>query len=376
MAANEKEARDAYRREELLQALPILEELGFGLDQNQVHTSGERYLMAGARDVGGGGRKLVLTGTQRGGKKAVLKISSEDEGVREIERERTARQVLAKIPFTLSTFHIPEELLFEKRGKHSIFATKYIEQEVPLLARALDEQFFLILRAFETQEGVHATTSKHAAVIRDTFGMIGAEEYLKNFDTFSEGALKAVPEDTELALALGRAREFLQANKTVIERYSGFLTHADFVPNNLRVEGTTLYLLDYASLHFGNKYESWARFLNYMVHHNPALEHALLDYVRKNRGPEEYLCLRLMRAYKLGFLLQFYAKALMLTQGDTRKIIQARVLFWTKVLNCILADAPLPSADVNELVRLEAELRTEEEKARQSELIGTRVGGL
>ena len=39
-----------------------------------------------------------------------------------------------------------------------------------------------------------------------------------------------------------------------------------------------------------------------MVHHNPDLEKILSEYVRANRGEEEYLSLRLMRVYKLGFL--------------------------------------------------------------------------
>ena len=81
----------------------------------------------------------------------------------------------------------------------------------------------------------------------------------------------------------------MEEHRTVIERYSGFLTHNDFVPHNLRVSGKEVYLLDYSSMLFGNKYESWARFLNFMIHHNRPLELALANYVRTNRGEEEYL---------------------------------------------------------------------------------------
>lgn len=376
MPANDKEAWDAYREEELLRIQPTLEHLGFALDDTQVHTGGERYLMVSARDVGGGGLKLVLVGTNKDGKKVVIKVSREQEGMREIEREQRARQLLSTIPFAVWTFHIPQELLFGRYDGYLIFVTEYIEQEVPLLARKLDEQFFLTLRAFETQEGVHATTSQHAATIRESFGMMGASEYLASFYTFSNNARAADPENVQMALVLDRASKLLYANKTLIERYCGFLTHADFVPNNLRVHEHTLYLLDYASLHFGNKYESWARFLNYMVHHNPALEHALSDYVRVNRGEEEYLCLRLMRAYKLGFLLQFWTQALAHTSDKTQELVGVRVEFWTKVLGHVLDDTPVPPADIEEMLVQEARLRTEDEKARQRELIGTRVGGL
>lgn len=377
MPANDKEVWEAYRAKELLRIQPVLEKLGYTLDATQVHTGGERYLMVHKRDVGGGGLKLVLTGVRTAdSKKVVIKVSRDPEGILEIERERESREILSALPFAVWTFHMPQELLYEHVGEYVIFVTEYIEQEMPLLARTLDEQFFMTLRAFETQEGVHATTFEHAAAISDAFGISGADKYLESLDYFSAQAWASDPKNAELALALARTREFLHEHKTVIERYCGFLTHADFVPNNLRVQEHTLYLLDYASLYFGNKYESWARFLNYMVHHNPALESALMEYVRANRSAQEYLSLRLMRAYKLAFLLQFWTKALAHTAGDTHDLVRLRVTFWTKVLCYVLDDVPVPPEDVAFMVAQEARLRTDEEKARQRELIGTRVGGL
>ena len=69
---------EEYRESEMREVAPILEELGFSLDETQVHTAGERFLMAGARDVGGGGYKLVLLGKRRSdGMRAVIKVSSE-----------------------------------------------------------------------------------------------------------------------------------------------------------------------------------------------------------------------------------------------------------------------------------------------------------
>ncbi len=376
MGANEKQAWDAYRKSELHRIQPVLETLGFVLDDAQVHTGGERYLMMSARDVGGGGLKLVLVGKRvSDGKKVVIKVSREPEGILEIERERESRQLLSTLPFAVWTFHIPKELFFGRRGEYLLFVTEYIEQAVPLFARTLDEQFFMSLKAFETQEGAHATTSGHSSGVRESFGIMGAKDYLESLDAFSAQAWAHDPQNFELAQTLARTREFMQEHKTTIARYCGFLTHADFVPNNLRVEGHTLYLLDYASLHFGNKYESWARYLNYMVHHNPALEHALMDYVRENRGAEEYLSLRLMRVYKLTFLLQFWTNSIAHTAGDMHELVRARITFWTKVLNCILGDVPVPVGDIEHILKEEARLRTDEEKARQRELIGTRVGG-
>ena len=376
MGATDKETWDAYRRDELRRIQPLIESLGFVLDEKQVHTGGERYLMMSARDVGGGGLKFVLTGKRTDdNKKVVIKVSREKDGILEIERERKARQLLSTLPFAVWTFNIPQELLFGRYGEYLLFVTEYIEQKIPLLARSLDEQFFMSLKAFETQEGVHATTSQHSSAIRESFGMAGVKEYMTSMDSFVKHARAYNPENTLLVSTLIRARGFLLEHKTTIERYCGFLTHADFVPNNLRVREHTLYLLDYASLHFGNKYESWARFLNYMVHHNPALEHTLMDYVRANRGDEEYLSLRLMRVYKLAFLLQFWTSALSHTSGNTHELVMARVAFWTKVLNYILDDVSVPSSDVALILEQEARLRTDEEKARQRELIGTRVGG-
>lgn len=377
MSATGREEWEAYKSRELQEIHPLLDGLGIVLDEEQVHLGGERYLMAGARDVGGGGKKLVLMGTRRvDNKRVVIKVSSDPAGMQEIERERECRQALIGLSFALWTFNVPEELLFERRETYVLFITAYIAQETPLLARPLDEQFFMVLRAFETQEGVHVTTSQHAATIRNAFGIAGVKEYLASFETCRARALEADHDNSHMAETLRRAHEFLYAHKTTIERYCGFLTHADFVPNNLRVEDHTLYLLDYASLHFGNKYEGWARFVNFMVHHHPALEQALIGYVSTNRSTDEYLCLRLMRAYKLAFLLQFYTGALAHTTGDLHTLVRLRIDFWVRVLECVLDDTQLPPAKIKLFVQEEAHLRSSDEKARQRELIGTRVGGI
>ena len=371
MHTTEREAWDAYREEELRRITPIIANLGYTLDVTQVHTGGERFLMAGARDVGGGGLKLVLTGRDtKSGKRVVIKVSNSTQGIAEIERERECREVLHKLEFASRAFRTPQELVYTKEGPYVISITSYIEQERAFIEHSLDEQFFLALRAFETQEGVHATTFSHAQTIKKTFGMVGVQEYLDTFESFRNRAVTNDPDNTMVRETLERGSEFLQTNKTVIERYSGFLTHADFVPNNLRVSGRDLFLLDYASIHFGNKYESWARFLNFMIHHNAQLEQTLAGYVRENRGEEEYLSLRLMRVYKIGYLLAFYTEALHKTSGNLHELTVRRIDLWTRAMDAILKDMPVPEEVVASYVAELDRLRSEDEKARQKEILG------
>ncbi len=371
MSANDQAAWEAYRDQVLEKIKPILTTLGFSLDERQVHTGGERYLTNTARDVGGGGLKLVLTGRRiSDGTRVIIKASNNPQGIKEIERERECREVLHRIKFAVRAFRTPEELLHTRHGEFVFSITSYIEQERAFIEHTLDEQFFLALRAFETQEGVHATTNEHAQIIKKTFGMETAEDYLRAFDTYQEKVFTHLPERPEFKDLFKKARDFLHANKTTIARYCGFLTHADFVPNNLRVANRDIFLLDYASIHFGNKYEGWARFLNFMIHHNAALERTLAEYVRTNRGEEEYLVLRLMRIYKIGFLLAFYAQALSKTSGNLRTLTEERLILWREAMNAVLQDMPVPESVVSAYVTKIDMLRTEDEKARQQEILG------
>jgi len=356
-------AWEQYRESELKGARPILQGLGFILDEKQVHTGGERYLMSG--------HKLVLTGRRSSdNKRVVIKVSSYASGAKEIEDEHKAREVLKKINFAYRNFFIPEELLFTQKDGYTIDVTAYIEQERPFIMHELEEQFFLALRAFETQEGVHATTYSHAAAIREAFGAMGAREYIQTFRMNTEASVANDRDNKELARTMAEALAFMEEHRTVIERYSGFLTHNDFVPHNLRVSGKEVYLLDYSAILFGNKYESWARFLNFMIHHNRPLELALANYVRTNRGEEEYLSLRLMRLHIIGILLNFYTGALGKTEGDLHALTRVRVGFWTSVMQHLLKDEAVPEKLIASYVAETERLRSSEEKARQKEILG------
>lgn len=370
MKSNEHLDWEHYRETELRKVQPVLERIGFALDEKQVHIVGERYLTK-ARDVGGGGLKLVLTGRRVvDNMRVIIKISSDPQGIKEIERERVCRTKVHQIDFALRVFKTPKELYYARHGNHVISITAYIEQERSFFEHALDEQFFLALRALETQEGVHATTHTHAATIRDTFGIMSAEQYLTQFESLKKDTLQALPNRAELARLFERAQALLSTHRTLIARYCGFLTHADFVPNNIRVANRDIYLLDFSSIHFGNKYEGWARFLNFMIHHNPELERALSDYVRADRGAEEYLSLRLMRIYKIGFLLAYYAQALEKTDGNLHTLTERRLTLWSEAMEALLDDRPVSREIVDSYEEDLHKLRSEDEKARQQELLG------
>lgn len=366
---NAQQEWELYRQRELDIVAPMLKKLGFELEVEQPHTGGERFLMAGERDVGGGGYKLVLLGKSiKNGKRVAIKVSSDPKGIREIRTERKARETLRTLKFAYQAFRAPEEILYTICGKHTVFITEFIEQERTFLNRPLEEQFALALQAFKAQESVHATAYSHAKVIRNVLGMWDAKDYLTSFDAFRESAIRSNPENHLLVDSLKKARAFLAEHQETIEQYCGFLTHADFVPHNLRVREGNVYLLDSASLHFGNKYESWARFLNFMLLYNRPFEKALLQYVHDNRTPEEELSLRLMRVYKLGKLLEYHAGTLTKTTGNLKKLSEKRVEFWRKALEALIDEKVIAQDVIAEYQRERDSLRSEEEKKRQEAL--------
>lgn len=361
---NSKAEWEQYREQELKRIAPALKKGGITLDETQVHVGGERYLMSG--------KKLVLTGKHEDKGRVIVKVSSSEKGKKEIESERRCRDILKSINFAYQDFFLPEELLYDKKNGCLLSITSYIEQDEHFIDRPLKEQFFLALRALEAQEGVHATAYSHTKAIENTFGIMNAASYLKKFSEYKNDSLHKDPKNKDLTSTFHKAEQFLKQGKTVIERYSGFLTHSDFVPHNIRISDRDIYLLDHTSIYFGNKYESWARFINFMVHHNPELEEALSSYVQANRGEEEYLSLRLMRVYKLGFLLNYYAGTLEKTTGDMHKLMRVRLTFWTEVLKAVLNDKQVDKETLTEFLEQQDILRSDEERARRKEIISVR----
>ena len=345
----------------------MLEELGFELEDEQPHLVGERYLMQAITTDSG--RKLILLGKRKhDGKRAVIKVTSDKNGIREIESERSYRRVLHEINFAYEIFLSPEDLLFIKKDHRAISVQAFIEQDSSFLKRPLPEQFSLALKAFKAQESAHASTYEHTQLIKKTFGAMNAEDYAKTFAGFVKNILAVFPDRDDLKKTLDEAQEFIDQNKETIEQYCGFLTHTDFVPHNFRIVKNDIYLLDYSSLRFGNKYEGWARFLNFMALYNPELEKALVEYVRLNRTPEELLSLKLMRVYRLGEIIWYYTRTLEKSSDDLLKLNAARVDFWTEVLKAQLADEQLDEKIREEYKTLRDSLRSEDEKKRQKDL--------
>lgn len=339
--------------ERLAEIGALLAPLGITLLPEQPHIGGERVIQSESR--------LVLLGSDREST-VVIKASWKPEAIEEGVREKEAREVLETLPFAENEMHLPQVLFAGMRGCYFLYITRFIPQERVFVTLPLEEQFFLALNAFETQEAFHATTFEHNQRIKKTFEVYTADTYLTKFREYMR-VCEAYP---GLAETLKNAYALLSEHKTVIARYMNYLIHNDFVPHNMRLVGRNLYVLDLAAFWFGNKYEGWARFANYMLHHNPALERKIVEFVRENR-PDEYLAFRLMRAYKLGMLLAYYVGIYPKTEGDHRLLTEVRITYWKAMLEDILADRPPSEEAVATYLATRDRLRSEEEKQRQRE---------
>lgn len=363
---DQKIAWEMYCRNTLHALNPILARHAIILDTEQPHIAGERYLMHAVTTTNG--RKLILLGTTTNGTKVIIKATQDPEGKKELEHERYCRAVLARINFADTVFHTPEEIMYLTVHNFVITVTRFIEQEKSFLARTLPEQFELALRAFKGQESAHATTWNHYALISKTFGVRSGTTYLHSFAQFKANIALTIPHDMILHERMVSAYAHLQKNVRTIDQYTGFLTHTDFVPHNIRVSDDTIYLLDHSSLTFGNKYEGWARFLNFMTLYNPALEKALVTYVAENRTSEESTALHLMRLYRLGEIIWYYVRTLEKSAGALHTLNATRVAFWSDVLEHTLKKSELPASLLSSYIQTRDALRSDEEKQRQKNL--------
>ncbi len=350
-----------FCKKELAVLQPLLSKLGFALEETQVHLGGERSVISG--------KKLVLMGYRvTDHARVIIKASTHPEGKKELIHGHTCRALLNQIQFAYTVFLSPEELVWHEEDGCLISISTYIEQTSTFLDRPFKEQFFLALKAFETQESAHATTYEHARAIRGTFGLFDTSDYLAKFTEHCKTILNGLPTHQEISTLLERASSFLQTSQDRIEQYNGFLTHTDFVPHNIRIVDRDIYLLDHSAIHFGNKYEGWARFLNFMLLYHRELEQALITYVEQNRSPEEREALQLMRVYRLAELIAYYVKRLPKTEGDLHALDQARVFFWIDVLRSLLDEKTLPQERITTYQTLRDSLRSDEEKKRQKGL--------
>lgn len=352
----------SYCESEFPRVEAALQRLSYTLAATQPHIKGERYLMQAITTEHG--RKLILLGSDASGAPVVIKATSDPAGIRELTHERQCREFLTSIDFAAEVFHTPPEREFFFDGPLLISIQTYIEQPCTFLERPFEDQFFYALRAFKAQEGAHATTHKHIRQVKNIYSVRTSTDYLQQFALFCNTAqLSPFP---ELATLFNDAYASLSAQSQEIERYCRFLTHTDFVPHNVRIDKAgTMYSLDHSSLVFGNKHEGWARFLNFMTLYHPALERALVSYVRDNRSAEETQSLHLMRLYRLGEIIYYYLGTLTQSEGNLQTLNRARVQFWTAVLQAELTGTPLHERVRNEYIILRNQLRSEEEKQRQ-----------
>lgn len=372
MKNDAKKDWESYVAQERARVEPLLARKGFTLDDKQPQTIGERYL---ARPIGGG-RKVVFFGRRSADRtRVVIKTSNEQRGIAELQQEQNVRRILRRIKFAYQIFSLPTDILFDQ--SQGILITEYIAQEKSFLDRPLEEQFSIALDAFKAQEAAHATTYSHQSISL-ALGKINAVDYYikageyRKIGAYAQDLTGLLIDDEELYprldTALNRTIELIRDNEETLDRYGGFLTHWDFIPQNFRIRDGKLYLLDHTSIRFGNKYEGWARFVNFMTLYNPPLAAALIAYVRLNRTPEEFLSLKIMRAYRLIELIRYYSGWLGKTVDDTRELARTRIAFWTEVLEAVLDEREVPTTTIEVYKAKRDALRSTDEKERQKDL--------
>lgn len=350
---------------ELTALQTILTRAGYTLDAEQPHTLGERFLMQNITTQSG--KKLILLGSDMNKNRVIIKATKDEAGKQELAHERACRQQLHTINFAYETFHAPEEIAYWDDGEYLLSVQAFIEQTSSFIERPLEEQFRFALHAFKTQESARATTGSHYRTITKVFGIRTSADYIKLATKFCND-LNTLNVSSQVQETCAKTLEHLQSKRERIEQYCGFLTHTDFVPHNFRIKDDTIYLLDTASLEFGNKHEGWARFLNFMTLYNYKLENALVEYVEKNRASEERESLQLMRQYRLVEIITYYATTLEKSNDDLRTLNQARIDFWHEVLLAELENKRV-RRDIVEAYRIKRDrLRTRDEKKRQENL--------
>lgn len=339
---------------------PFLRQYNIILDKEQPHISGERFLMSG--------QKVVLVGRDtKKDERLIIKTSASKKGLAELQEERAARETLANLPFAYQPLLSPKELWCEQKNRRLITAIEFIPQETPFLSLTLTEQFDLIVSAFDMLAGVHAATPAHTKMIKKAFGVWRSQEYFASIRNFAQSLTEhELPK--HILDTIKRAQVELVSRKSDLERYCDFLTHDDFALHNFRFKEGKVYLIDQSSLRFGNKHESWARFMNYMLIYGEDLEAALRKYLEDNAAPEETISLRLMRIYKAVELLTYHQKAVVTTEDDVRKLSERRVELWHYVLNQLIDEKPIASEELAAYRRDRDAMRSPEEVKRQKAL--------
>ncbi len=358
---SKKEQWKKYCEKQLEVVTPILLREGFVLDAEQPHLKGERYILSGP--------KLVLYGIRKSDNlKVVIKISNDVSVIKEMEYEQKCRETLEDINFAYHAFKSPKEILFGQNSGYYFLITRYIEEDIPFLKRPTKEQFFIALKAFEMQEGLQMVTKGHKKKIEKIFPVFNANKYIETMEKYKNDISKSNTAKKETQTSIENAISILKTNKKAIKLYSDFLTHWDFVPHNIRVDNKEIYILDHSAIRFGNKYESWARFMNFMLLHNTELEKMLEKYTKENFLENEYTSLNTMRLFRLSELIWFYVMKLNIAEDKLLKLTNLRIDFWTKALNVKMEQKDLDKKIIEEYKKERDTLRDKDEKERQEKL--------
>lgn len=337
----------------------ILMPLGFKLDDYQPHINGERKLKSLS--------KLVLVGTDINGGKVIIKTSNRASEKKRILAERKIGQELKKLTEATRGLLVPEEILFTEKEDFSLFITRYIEQPKVFVAHSLREQIEMIKRELESYEKLDIETSKKILNKKSlACPIVREEDYRYELDNQIK-LINSNYRDNKLKQTLETAKDIFNKNSHLIPRFSHYLVHEDFCPHNFRVNDKKIYTLDHTAINFGNKYLAWARFLNYMVIHNPTLERKLVRDLEKNRTSDEARCLQLFRIYKTVFLIMYYVKTSQKTSGKLLKLTKLRINFWHNFLTKLIQDKTLTKVELANYIRQRDSLRSGEEKNRQRE---------
>lgn len=337
----------------------LVSTIGFELEAEQPHIDGERFLASP--------EKYVLVGKRKkDGLKAIIKASSFALAKKEIKTEKRVRDIISSFAPFKKAILIPKEVFFGKKKQYQIFVTEYIPQEKVFISLPFKKQFETIVETFNKREVLNGKTFKAVQSMYKDFPFLKTEGYLDNFKKFQNSVLEKY-RTPGIEEAMGEAYKYIRANAATIDQQCEHLVHSDFAPHNFRVNGDQLYTLDCSAFLFGHKYEELARLLNYMVIHNPLLEKKIKNHILKTGGANEYLNLRLMRIYKIQFLLKFYTQALSKTTEDLLALTTHRVEFWEEVLRCVMQDRDLDSKILQVYLNNRDNLRSEEEKKRQRE---------
>jgi len=326
-------------------------------DDNQLHVGDERAIMSP--------HKFVFTGTDTTtGSRVVLKCSNHPDGIAEMYSEHIISHTLQSLPFSEELLNAPRELFYGTKHGYTVGITEFIEQNTVFSAHTLQEQFFMALQSLEAQEAFHATTSEHRGYVRDSFTIHSPVYYQETTAVFTQTITNQAPQYTDL---LKNIVGEINSAQQLLSIYDGYLIHTDFVPHNFRIAKDHVYLLDFSSFRLGNKYESWARFVNFMEVHSPELVPLLVNYVDSDRGAEEANMFRLMRLHKALFLAHFYTNNIQKTSGDMQKLAQMRLDIWMKIIDSLYHTKDSPIEEINRYRVERNTLRSETEKARQQE---------